>query len=235
MGPKSNYILTVDDDKEFNDALKVLLKKLKLNSIHLTTVEQFLDQFALLTPGICLIDINIGDTLGAGLDLIKLLRTNEYPQIPILAVSKVNDKEFMNSVLNLGANDYILKPIDLNIMAQKLKHFVAIDDSLYNPFRLIPLAGSLSPCNLNFGPYCRSITEEGIWIDIPYFLATRIIVKVDHPLLHTITGMKEPLTCTVNSIEHRENGGYRAFLRFDPTNLNLSRKVRHWIYNQRVH
>ncbi len=71
-------------------------------------------------PDIILVDWNM-PTMD-GLTLVRAVRAvREYSSIPILMVSSENDPKQMARALMAGADDYLVKPVDEDMMRDKLE------------------------------------------------------------------------------------------------------------------
>jgi diguanylate cyclase (GGDEF)-like protein len=58
----------------------------------------------------------------SGLDLLRLLRATHSPsELPVIMVSALNDSEVIVDAFDLGANDYVVKPIDLRVMDARIQ------------------------------------------------------------------------------------------------------------------
>ena len=104
-------ILVVDDEAEVCNALKdfLSLKEYEVETAldgptALKKVEEF-------NPHIVLLDI-IMPGMG-GIDVLSSIK-NIDPKIGIVMTTAVADEEIARRTIQLGAYDYILKPIDLN-------------------------------------------------------------------------------------------------------------------------
>ncbi len=104
-------VLVVDDEVQVCNALKefLTLKKYEVETAldgptALKKVEEF-------KPHIVLLDI-IMPGMG-GTDVLKEIRSKN-PKIGIIMITAVVDEEIANRTIQLGAYDYITKPIDLN-------------------------------------------------------------------------------------------------------------------------
>jgi CheY-like chemotaxis protein len=53
-----------------------------------------------------------------GLTMLKHVR-ERYPNIPVIAMSAELNKNKLIQAIELGANDYLLKPIDADLLAKK--------------------------------------------------------------------------------------------------------------------
>ena len=57
-----------------------------------------------------------------GLDLLRLLRATHSPsELPVIMVSALDDSEVIVDAFDLGANDYVVKPIDLRVMGARIQ------------------------------------------------------------------------------------------------------------------
>lgn len=58
----------------------------------------------------------------SGLDLLRLLRATYSPsELPVIMVSTLNDSEAIVDAFDLGANDYMVTPIDLRVMSARIQ------------------------------------------------------------------------------------------------------------------
>ena len=58
----------------------------------------------------------------SGLDLLRLLRATHSPsELPVIMVSALNNSEAIVDAFDLGANDYVVKPIDLRVMDARIQ------------------------------------------------------------------------------------------------------------------
>ena len=120
MTPDPCKLLVVDDNPQNRD---LLLRRLtgsgyqvevagdgaealaKINQAHYDLV--LLDQ---VMPGM------------GGLDLLRLLRATHSPsELPVIMVSALNDSGAIVDAFDQGANDYVVKPIDLRVMDARIQ------------------------------------------------------------------------------------------------------------------
>ena len=58
----------------------------------------------------------------SGLDFVRELRSHPYLEdVPVLIVSSCSDAPIIEAALELGADDYILKPISFKLFSQKVR------------------------------------------------------------------------------------------------------------------
>lgn len=146
---KKPYILTIDDDPDFNGLLELMLNKLQVSVVITSVPDTFFKTIVESRPRLCLVDINLGQNYGAGFELIKLLRKEKFNDIPIIVVSSMKSKEDIQRAIDLGATDYMTKPIEKVILAEKVRHFIEIDQSAYDPFKLFSVPDRFSSAKID--------------------------------------------------------------------------------------
>jgi CheY-like chemotaxis protein len=60
-----------------------------------------------------------------GIEATKIIRETNS-EVMIIAVSAVNDNERKNEILNIGAEDYIAKPVNANIFSSRIKNYITL-------------------------------------------------------------------------------------------------------------
>ena len=108
----SKLILSIDDDPSFNLLLKKFISKTSYRIETCTTVKEFFEKYTKLDPAMCLLDLNLDEEVGAGFKLLKLLREKIKKEIPIIIISKRSAGPDFSYAIELGASDFIPKPLD---------------------------------------------------------------------------------------------------------------------------
>ncbi len=58
--------------------------------------------------------------VNSGLDVISYLRNELKSNIPILMVSALSENDNIQEAIKLGANDYVSKPFNVNVLKEKV-------------------------------------------------------------------------------------------------------------------
>ena len=106
-------ILIIDDDFEIREILDSFLtsnKYLTDTAENLAEAEIRLSSFQ---PDLILLDMHLPD--GNGIDFLKIINKKNI-SAPVIMVTGVTEKEVALKSLELGASDYITKPIDLQYL-----------------------------------------------------------------------------------------------------------------------
>ncbi len=112
------HILVVDDEA----SNRMLLQRVLMASHKVTPAETGEEALYLLsqeTFDLVLLDIMMPGT--TGLEVLERIRqTPEIAELPVILVSALSDTENMVKGLQLGANDYIAKPIDIDAVTARV-------------------------------------------------------------------------------------------------------------------
>lgn len=109
-------VMIIEDDNKLREEMKDILLKYKYNVV---TVEEFKtveEQFDREKPDALLLDINL--PCYDGFYLCRIFRRKS--NIPIIIVSARNDETNQIMGIELGADDYIVKPFTSSILIAKL-------------------------------------------------------------------------------------------------------------------
>lgn len=113
-------ILVVDDDEVIRDTLCELLG-VDHNCEQANTAEEALRKLAGQSFDVVLTDITMPGLSGSEL-LTRVLE--RYPGTPVIMVSGLTDEEQAQSLISLGAFDYLLKPFRLEVVEESVKRAV---------------------------------------------------------------------------------------------------------------
>jgi len=106
------HILIVDDDRLLNTSLKNALDA-NYNVDICERGEEALMVVNDVQPDLILLDVKLGAV--SGVDLLEKIK-QETPQIPVLMITAFADVKTAVRAMKLGAEDFILKPLDLDHM-----------------------------------------------------------------------------------------------------------------------
>jgi len=113
-------VLIVENDPKSSLELNGILTKNGFEVAQATSVKSAINTLQTdLSIGLIISDINMPES--DGFDLLKYLRNNSiHRKTPILMCSATGDKESVLKSVKLGAKDYIIKPVNPNILMEKI-------------------------------------------------------------------------------------------------------------------
>lgn len=104
-------ILLVDDDQQYTNFIKSSFIKRNFSVVHLKSGRQALDAIRKYHPDLIILEIKVPEI--NGFDLCKIIRKKEkYNRTPIIFLSNINSNRAMMTGFELGADDYLTKPIN---------------------------------------------------------------------------------------------------------------------------
>lgn len=226
---KEHLVLTIDDNPDFNKILEAILMKNKFKVVTTTNAERFLDTLKRTSPSICLVDLNLDKTTGEGFQLIKAIRNKRGFEIPLLVLSRRSSNEDISYALQVGATDYIQKPIDEAILLSKISFALNLyqDESTKFTFKKVP--ESLASCNITSEFEIQNIDELGITIISKSLISKGTKVEISGELIDNVTGKSNTTETFYVSKNWLEDDAYHMYLDFDSGDTELLSNVRRWL------
>ncbi len=116
MHEKKNTILVVDDEPQIQKMLGILLEVENFKIIESFSGKQAVRMCVSLNPDLILLDLGLPDMDGK--EVISAIR--EWSQVPIIVLSARDADEEVTAALNLGANDYVTKPFNVEVLLARI-------------------------------------------------------------------------------------------------------------------
>ncbi len=122
---KDTSILLVEDNKELRESLEESLSF----TTKITSVSNGIDCLEMLKkeiPDLILLDLMLPFPLD-GFSILRILKNDpQLVGIPVIIISALNSEDKINLGLELGANDYLVKPLRVNELLLKIKNLLDI-------------------------------------------------------------------------------------------------------------
>jgi DNA-binding response OmpR family regulator len=122
----STKILVIDDDLAITELMNMLLKT---HGFEVITTNSGADGIRLVqekTPNVVLLDLMMPDL--DGWQVSKAIRA--FSNVPILILSAINDPSMVASVLDAGADDFLVKPVPSSVLVANIRKMMRQTDSL---------------------------------------------------------------------------------------------------------
>ncbi len=120
MTERTHKLLVVDDEFLNRDLLKQRLSRNGFDVAEAENAEQALA--AIERGGIDLVLLDVMMPGMSGIDLLRLLRGVHGPsELPVIMATAVADSHNIAGALDLGANDYVTKPIDYRVALARIR------------------------------------------------------------------------------------------------------------------
>jgi DNA-binding NtrC family response regulator len=111
-------VLIADDEIEFASTLVTRLQLRKFNTAMATSGEEALSAIEKDQPDVLLLDLKMPDI--DGLEVLAKLK-QVYPAIQVIILTGHGSFETGQEGMKLGAYDYVMKPVDLNRLIEKIE------------------------------------------------------------------------------------------------------------------
>ena len=112
------HVLAIDDDPAMTELLTLLLQS---HGFKITTVNSGMEGIQFVRehlPDIVLLDLIMPGV--GGQETCKTIRS--FSNVPIIALSALNNPELVANALDAGADDYLIKPVPSSILIAHLKN-----------------------------------------------------------------------------------------------------------------
>ena len=113
-------ILVVDDESQTREFLAEVLREHGFETKAVESGNEILSVLSSFTPHLVLLDYSLPGK--SGVEIIKILRASEtYHQLPIIMVTGLDREDEKVAALELGADDYVVKPFSSKELAARIR------------------------------------------------------------------------------------------------------------------
>ena len=190
-------VLVVDDDQKLLREVRSYLEKL---GYEVATAEDGLSALKIaqsLSPDLVVLDINFSDSKksrGQSVDGVEVLRRlREKEDIPVLMLSATNISSMKVMALNIGADDYMSKPFEIQELVAR------IEAILRRAGHALPGERILSFRRLRLHPGERRVWKDGESIEL---------TGIEFDILYALAQRPEHVFTREKLIEHSRKGNY---------------------------
>ena len=119
-------ILVIDDDLAITELMSMLLKTHGFDVISTNSGAEGVKLVECKSPNVVLLDLMMPDL--DGWQVSKAIRA--FSNVPILILSAINDPSMVASILDSGADDFLVKPVPSSVLVAHIKKMVRQTGSL---------------------------------------------------------------------------------------------------------
>lgn len=181
----------VDDEKRFRDTTKKILSKKGFDTILAENGEDALEKIA-QEPDVVILDIKMPGMDGhETLKKIKKMR----PELPVIMLTGHGEKPSARQALVEGAFDYLAKPCDIDLLAEKIKE----------------------ACHLTNKMSASSVQKENKILDVMIPFSEYTIINEEKTIQDAINALKDSFSAKLATSQLMETG-HRSILVVDRNN-----------------
>lgn len=125
-------VLAVDDESSLGEFYEKTLPILGYDVVCAQSAKSAREAIKIRKPDIILMDVMMPGEDGIGFTR-ELRSSANYSDVPIIVVSGLADAATLNDALLFGAIDYIVKPIELDILKNKIERALSASENRKKP------------------------------------------------------------------------------------------------------
>jgi len=184
-------ILLVEDEPDMLDMIRIRLTKEGFDVLAAENGQHAIATIQKRQPNLVVLDLDLMLPLVDGLDVLRLIRKN-HPAVPVIILSAQGEENDIVVGLELGADDYMVKPFSMSIFAAKINAVLR---------RSSEISGTSGMATLDVGPVRIDHTRVEVSLDgnpvsltrMEYRLLSALVlangrVLTRHQLLQEATG-----------------------------------------------
>lgn len=124
MTEKGRCILVIDDDKSIQDYVSRVLQDAGYRTTHASNGLDGLKQLNSVETDLIVLDVTMPEL--DGLQTCRLVRAaDKHKNVPILMLTSRGDITDMMEARKVGADDYLVKPVDAHLLLKKIERLFA--------------------------------------------------------------------------------------------------------------
>lgn len=223
-----SLVYVLDDDQIFQKLLLTAFKRFSIKCETFGSSAALLNRLDENQPALCLVDLNV-EAKESSLNLLQTIRAH-FKEVPVIVVSTTSDKHAVAHAIEMGANDFLLKPLDRNVLVSKLLGY--LDSSELEAASKnfpAPLEMELK-VSLGIDVDLQEVDELGIRVTSKAMIVKGSVLPVSGEIIQEITGRDKPLLVTVATTwVEPDQHLYSAYLEFDISDKELLHNARRWL------
>lgn len=210
--------LVLDHDYNFQMKLKMQLLKLGINIDPVNTLEEAVKSLQNETPNMIFLELTIPD--GKAFEFLKFRSQNSIiKKIPLMVITSTKNKEIIKKALSLGVNDFILKPININLFISKLEKHFENEESVKLEYDERPII------DVSFGIQMIALGKTMVQVEGPVRIPMAKMLLSFSSNLFTENEIPYETCFNVEESKFITTTKYKTLLQFLGTNIESSKKM----------
>ncbi len=201
-------VLLVEDNAVLRESLTYLLSLHGYNTLEATNGNEALETLSQNLPDVILLDIMLGDSLD-GFSILKIIKgDSRIRHIPVIIISALTQDTNILNGLELGANDYVVKPFKINELLLKVNNLVRLKANISE--------NVLNGGEVNISNY-KTTSDAQILKNFALLIETNL-KSVDQ---QSVAGIAEQLSLSISTLERMVKKNYGC----NPVQYIIKRKL----------
>ena len=198
-------VLIADDVELMRTLLIQVVEALELEYVQASTGDQVLEILK-DDSDIDLVLLDIGMPKLDGIQAVRLIR-DINKSVKVCFVSGSKDKSVVAQAISSGGDDYVVKPIDVAILQQKIRKLLG--QSTQDSFTVVAamLSAKISNVPLEMELWVTSLSEVGCRFHSPMPLSAGNRIDLEIPRLVELLGEELTFCCQIDAVSFDQNAG----------------------------
>lgn len=165
-------ILVIEDDELISSLIQENLNKWNYQAYGINDFSSVLNEFKAVSPDLVLLDINLPFFNG----YYWCNEIRKLSNVPIIFISSASDNMNIVMAMNMGGDDFLAKPFDLNVLIAKVNAVIRRSYELKNNLNILEYKGvvlNINEATLSFDKYKIDLTKN------EYKIMTLLFEKAD--------------------------------------------------------
>jgi len=183
-------IYSVEDDLNIQNVIKIALENSQFAIVNFDNAKSMFKKTEEQVPDLFLLDIMLPDM--DGLEIIKKLKSNaKYNRIPIMVVSAKSSEIDRVIGIDLGADDYLIKPFGVLELVSRVKALLRRNEDL-NQNKILNIKGLI----LNLDNYSAKYMDHDLVFTkrqfelLKYFMENHLKTVTREAILNKVWGFE---------------------------------------------
>lgn len=219
--------LILDDDIDFIYLMQRVLRTLGIELAVAKDKTDFVQRLKSEKPRFCLLDLSV-ESAHDGFGVIEEIRASSEGII-VFVVSADAGIASVVQALELGADDYFLKPVDRQSLKQKISHYLK-DDIVWGaekPFRSVSIGPQA--VHVEFVTEIVAVDEFGVDFRSPHLIPKGNLVRLSGEFVSEISGQERvPVAIVSVGLDPGQNT-YVYYAEFEGLSKETLGRVRSWL------
>ncbi len=223
-------ILVVDDDADIRN---LTLKIFSHTNHQIQTAKDALEAMEILsahTFDLLLTDGNL--PYYSGLELVKTVRHDpRFKNLKIAMLTGLRSRKDIENAIRLGINDYIVKPLDIELFINKVDQLLKHKSS-HHPHQLqLPLLSSLRKATLLREVEVTMVSENGLTLLTSHEPQVGELLELETELFQ-LMGIPAPQTQVQGVMKMNGGRSWNVQLKYLNLNKESKQKIRSWLFSR---
>lgn len=221
--------LLIDDDSDFIKIAKAYFTKINIELDTTQSIDSFQKMAKIKDYEFFVIDLNLDEQM-EGLKVLENIKKTDRFKRPVFMLSANSSREVITHALELGADDYFTKPMDIDLIAGKLNTYFSSDELEAIKLPTFKTPANHEKCKVLYDFEFNAVDEYGIYFREQDLISIGTSFLVESDFFDQLIGEKKKLRLVIKkSIPHREPPFFDYYAEFEDPPENLLERLRNWL------